>query len=433
MSDPDGRLLTTTRRRLFVGTLALVALLVIGTGAAAALVALRALDDDVDRALTATVDAAGTTIREGLPSTREGETDEAIPAVSDTFLLILDPAGAVVANPSRIGVGGLPDGLAVGAARAGGRDLRTITAGGIEMRLLTVAVRSQDQAGVIGYVQGAFVLTLHDEQSRSIVSAILLVGAAALAAAAAITLIVTGRAISPIRRAFTAQRRFVASASHELRTPAALIRANADVIEREGLSAPAGKPLVADIIAESDRLAQLVGDLLEMASFDATGLAIDPQPVDLAEVADATAREAQALAAGRGVRVVARVDPSSATLVGGDRNRLVQLLLILLDNAFDHSPPGGTVTIDVRRADRNVELSVSDAGPGILASDRDRIFEPFTRLPGWRRDRAGGTGLGLSIARRIVTAHRGTIRVSDTGAGGGATLVVTIPAMAAGS
>ncbi|HEX2755392.1 MAG TPA: HAMP domain-containing sensor histidine kinase, partial [Candidatus Limnocylindrales bacterium] len=252
-----------------------------------------------------------------------------------------------------------------------------------------------------------------------------------LAAAAAITLIVTGGAIAPIRRSFAAQRRFVAFASHELRTPAALIRANADVIEREGLALPAGRPLVADIIAESDRLAHLVGDLLELASIEASGLAIDARPVDLAELASATAREAQPLAAGRGVHVVARADPSSVTIVGGDRNRLVQLLLILLDNAFDHSPAGGTVTIAVRRADRNVELAVSDSGPGIPASDRERVFEPFTGLPGGRRDRAGGTGLGLSIARRIVSAHRGTIRVDDTRAGGGATLLVTIPALTA--
>ena len=89
--------------------------------------------------------------------------------------------------------------------------------------------------------------------------------------------------------------------------------------------------------------------------------------------------------------------------MNGDRDRLVQLLLILLDNAFDHSPPGGTVTVDVRRAGHDVELVVADEGPGIPAAERERVFEPFTRLPGVRRDRAGGTGLGLAIARRIAT------------------------------
>jgi signal transduction histidine kinase len=114
-------------------------------------------------------------------------------------------------------------------------------------------------------------------------------------------------------------------------------------------------------------------------------------------------------------------------IVNGDRERLVQLLLILLDNAFDHSPSGGTVTVEVRRTEGNVELIVADQGPGIAESERERVFEPFTRLPGVRRDRSGGTGLGLAIARRIATAHRGTIRIADA-PGGGAAVVVTIPA-----
>ena len=119
-------------------------------------------------------------------------------------------------------------------------------------------------------------------------------------------------------------------------------------------------------------------------------------------------------------------DPMPA-IVNGDRDRLVQLLLILLDNALDHSPPGGTVTVEVERADRNVVLTVADHGPGIAVAERERVFEPFTRLPGVRRDRSGGTGLGLAIARRIATAHRGTIRIADA-PGGGAAVVVTIPA-----
>ena len=430
MTTPTSRLLTRTRRRLFVVTLGLVALLVLGIGAATAFVTLRALDVEVDRALAASVKAAADAMHDGLPSTSEpSDSEDAILASSDTFLLVLDAKGALVANPSRVPLAGLPDEAAVRAAQATGRDLRTVDAGGVEIRLLTVPIEPEGNGTPIGYVQGGFVLTLHDGQSASIVAAISLVAVIGLVGAAVVTLIVTGRALVPIRRSFEAQRRFVADASHELRTPTALIRANADVMEREGLVSDGGRPLVSDIITEADRLGRLVGDLLQLAASDTTGIVVDTRPVNLDAIATDTVRQADALATERGVRLVAQDATGAPAIVNGDRDRLIQLLLILLDNAFDHSPPGGTVTVGVRSADRIVELAVADEGPGIPPAERERVFEPFERLPGTRRDSSSGTGLGLAIARRIATAHGGTIRIDD-GPAGGARFVVDFPVAA---
>ena len=430
MTDSTSRLIARTRRRLFLVTFGLVALLVIGIGAAAAIVTLQALDADVDRALATSVDAAARALHDGLPSGRGGsdDTDDAVLAASDTFLLILDANGAVVANPSRVPLVGLPDEAAVKAASVNGRDLRTVEAAGVDVRLLTVPIQTESGGGpTVGYVQGGFILVLHDQQSRSILAAILLVAVVGLIGAAIVTLIVTGWALVPIRRSFEAQRRFVADASHELRTPAALIRANADVMEREGLAADEGKPLVADIITEADRLARLVGDLLQLATTESTGLIIERRPVDLGVIASDTIREAEALAAERTVTLVGEVAPDGSAIVSGDRDRLVQLVLILLDNAFDHSPSGGIVTVGLRRLDRMVELAVADEGPGIPLTERERVFEPFMRLSGVRRDNSSGTGLGLAIARRIVSAHGGSIRIDD-GPAGGARFIVEIPA-----
>ena len=429
MTDPTARLLRSTRRRLIVVTLGLIALLVIGIGAATAFVGLRALDADVDRALAASVDAAVAGLGGELPQAQEeADADETLPASSDTVVLYLDPTGKELANPSRLALPGLPDTAALAAASATGRDLRTVDVNGVEVRLLTVPVRAED-GSMKGFVQGGFILKLHDAQSNSLVAAIALVGAVGLIGAAVVTLVVTGDALIPIRQSFDAQRRFVADASHELRTPAALIRANAEVLEREDLVTDEGRPLVGDIVAESDRLGRLVGDLLQLASSDATGLVLDRQPVDLAGIATDTVRQAEALAAERGVSL--RMDSSESggrTVVSGDRDRLMQLLLILLDNAFDHSPHGSTVRVAVRASGRAVALTVADEGPGIPMADRARVFEPFARLPGVARDRAGGTGLGLAIARRIVTAHDGTIGVDDA-PGGGARFAVTLPAV----
>ncbi len=420
---PTELLLRRTRRRLFAVTLALLTLLVIGVGAATLIMGLSALDAGVDRALQTAVDAAAASVTGEMPTSDErNEPDEQAPSGADTVLLVLNPSGKVVQNRTGSSLPGLPDVGVLPSASAAGQDLRTIRAGDHSLRLLTVPL--VHDGTLLGYVQGAFVLDVHDSQSQSLVIAVIIVGAMGLIGAALITLLVTGRALVPIRNGFEAQRRFVADASHELRTPAALIRANAEVLEREDLIADDGRPLLEDVIAEADRLGGLVGDLLQLAAWDETRLSIAPVALDAAALASDTVRGASALAAERDVRL--QTDAASPAIAMADRDRLVQLLLILVDNAVDHSPAGGTVTVRVRGGPHAVEIDVDDQGPGIAAGDRERIFEPFTRLSGTTRHGSGGTGLGLAIARRIVDAHGGTIR-ADSPAGGGARFTVELP------
>ena len=421
MTDPTARLIGATRRRLVGVTFGLVAVLVVGIGTGTAIAGLRALDADVDRALDAAVAAAAQ--RGGEQAHEPTDGDESTPASSDTFVLYLDAAGRVTANPSRVGLAGLPDSTAVAEVAGGAtRDLRTVTAGGLSVRLLTIPISGEDRAA--GYVQGGFVLTLHDRQSASLLVTIVIVGLAGLVAAAIVTLIVTSRALVPVRRSFDAQRRFVADASHELRTPVALIRANAEVLQREGLVQPAGAPLAADIVAEADRLGRLVADLLTIAASDARDLTLELTQLDLARLAAETARSAAALAAERGVSIV--VDADRPVQVAGDRDQLTQLALILIDNAISHSPGGGAVTVAVAPGGRWATLTVSDQGPGVPEADRGRIFEAFTRLSDGRRRGHRGSGLGLAIGSRIAAAHGGEIGIDDA-PGGGARFTVSLP------
>ena len=416
------RLLRRTRLRLFATTLALLTLLVVGVGAATIVVATSSLDADLDRALEAAVRAQVAALDGELPSGEEqSEGGEHSPAVADTVLLVLDTDGRVLLNRTGQTLPGLPDAAALGGAD-GGLDIRTVATDGVKVRVLTMPVLHDGAPA--GFVQGGFDLTLHDRQAQSLVLAVLIVGALGLVAAAAIAYVVTGRALVPIREGFEAQRRFVADASHELRTPAALIRANAEVLEREGLVTGDGSALVSDIIGEADRLGGLVGDLLQLAAWDETTLTLSPVALDVASLAADTVRGATALAAER--RVGLEVDVTGPAPAVADRDRLVQLLLILVDNAIDHSPAGETVTVRVRQAGGDVVIDVDDRGPGIPPAERERIFEPFTRLSGTTRHGSGGTGLGLAIARRIVDAHGGTIR-ADSPAGGGARFTVTLP------
>ncbi len=416
-------------------TMGLLTLLVVGIGAATAAVTLQALHDDLDHAVKdavqARVDAArgegagGENGGTGVPTSDSdaGADRERPTGPSDTFVLVIDSKGTVIENRSSYPMAGLPDAAALAVARGGGADLRTITAGGVDVRLYTLPI-THDGA-IQEYVQGGIGLKGLEQETQILILGITSVGAVGLVGAALITLLVTGRALRPVREGFETQRRFVADASHELRTPAALIRANAEVLQREDLVDEEGGPLVQDIVAEADRLGGLVGDLLQLAAWDEMRMAVSPVTLDAASIARDTVRGATAMAAERGVRLAH--DAAGPVFARADRDRLVQLLLILVDNAVDHSPPATTVTVRVRRSGAHAILEVEDQGPGIPPAERERIFEPFTRLHGTTRHGSGGTGLGLAIARRITDAMHGTIAVSSP-EGGGARFIVTLPA-----
>ncbi len=336
---------------------------------------------------------------------------------------MLAPDGTLVANPARVPLGGLPDADAVTAAAVSGSDLRTVDAGGARVRLLTVPVTHE--GAVVGYVQSGYVLTLQDRQIQTIVLTVVIVGLLGLLGAAVVTVVVVGRALVPIRAAFDTERRFIADASHEIRTPAAIIRASAEVLEREDLVKEGGRPLVADMVAETDRLGRLVDDLLALDASDRGTLVLDRRPTDLRALVAETAARARPLAAERGV-AVAGPTAGAPAVADVDPDRLIQVLLVLIDNATRHAPAGTPVTVDVVRAGSTVEITVDDRGPGVPSGAREAIFEPFARLPGESRARGSGSGLGLAIARRIVEMHGGSIGVADA-PGGGARFAIALP------
>jgi signal transduction histidine kinase len=403
--------------------MALVGTLVLVLGVASVFFGLRALDNGVDQALHQAATAEAQRLEGEMPAPGGEEGDEHAPQGSDTFFLVLDPQGQLLANPSGVPLGGLPDEAAVNAARTSGSDVRTVEVQAGPVRLETVPIGSASAPQ--GWVQAGYVLTLHETQSRELVVAIVIVGLLGLLGAALVTLWITGRALVPIRQAFATERRFVADASHEIRTPTAIIRASAEVLQREELVRPEGRDLAEDIVSEADRLGRLVEELLALAASERGTLAVDRRPTDLAEVASATVRRAGPLAAEQGL-VLDGPDGTDPPLpVLADPDRLVQLLLVLLDNAFRVSPPGGHVTVAVAQVGRRAQVAVSDDGPGVPADQRERIFEPFARLAD-RRRQGRGSGLGLAIASRLAVLHGGTLSVGDA-PGGGARFVLEIP------
>ncbi|MEV4280129.1 sensor histidine kinase [Actinoplanes xinjiangensis] len=213
------------------------------------------------------------------------------------------------------------------------------------------------------------------------------------------------------------QQRFVADASHELRSPLAAIRQAAEVARSHPGALPEGE-LAEAVLEESGRMERLVEQLLLLTRTGGAGVR-QLRDVDLDDLATAEARRVR--------RAGLTVDTSGvgAGRVRGDATALAQVVRNLTDNASRHAR--GAVTVTVRTAGDGVELVVEDDGAGVPESERERVFERFVRLDEARDRDAGGSGLGLAIVKETVTAHGGTVGVTAS-ALGGARFVVWLPA-----
>jgi signal transduction histidine kinase len=169
---------------------------------------------------------------------------------------------------------------------------------------------------------------------------------------------------------------------------------------------------VKDILSETERMAKLVSQMLTLAQVDAGQRTLSRTPLSLAELADEVGRSMRALADAKHIALEVRADPS--VWVEGQRDRLREVLVTLVDNAIKYTPAGGHVSIAVERHSRRATVTISDTGAGIPAESLKNIFERFYRVDKARTRDDGGTGLGLAIARHMVLAHGGDIKMEST-------------------
>jgi signal transduction histidine kinase len=242
-------------------------------------------------------------------------------------------------------------------------------------------------------------------------------------------LMVGRRALAPVEQSRRRQLEFTADASHELRTPLSVIRAEADV----ALSAPreAGeyRDALSRIQGESQRLRQLVDDMLWLARFDARPPPPGDEPVDLAILAQSCADRFRAVGP-----AVSAETPDDAVLISAPPEWIDRLAGVLVDNACRHAGPHGKVRIEVRAHGSRVSLTVEDSGPGIPAAERPYLFDRFHRLtpeapppntpipnhetPTQPSPSQGGAGLGLAIGDSIVRSTGGRWHIADSPLGG---------------
>lgn len=232
--------------------------------------------------------------------------------------------------------------------------------------------------------------------------------------------------ITDLRRADQVRRDFVANVSHELRTPLTAIRGYVEALRDSDVTADESRRFLEIIARHTDRMERLVKDLLRLARLDArqetltigpceTRRVIDSVVTDLAPSAQAR-RQFIEIAVGRG-----------ADNVLADPAKLHDALRNLVSNAITYAPEQSTIRVEAARADRGIELSVSDQGPGIPEEDLSRVFERFYRVDKSRARDPGGTGLGLAIVKHLIELHGGTARAENRREGG-ARFVLTLAA-----
>jgi len=419
------------RRRLTMGYVGILALtLVVFSVVVVFMFYLRASDQQDDLLLQKAEDKADNVLSgKDRYSVVKATTDY------DVAVIVLLPDGSTYGDLDETSFSlGLPYAYMAQSAGQESRTIKeTVSAPGGTVRVMSIPVKRYGEFGsVVAVVQAAQSRQAVTETVERLIFVLVLSGVGALVLAAAGGLFMSRRAMRPVQEAFGRQRTFIADASHELKTPLTLIRADAEVLSR-GIDDPNmandNRELVDELLGETDRMSAILSDLLLLARLDAEKISVAREPFDLALVLSETSERFAARAGADNKNLEVR--HSGKLPARGDADRTGQVLAALLDNALRFTPAGGTITVEGRITDKRVEATVTDTGPGIVPENLDRIFERFYRADAHSAARSrgptgGGTGLGLAIARDLARIQGGGL-TAENAAGGGARFSLSLP------
>ena len=251
-------------------------------------------------------------------------------------------------------------------------------------------------------------------------------GIAVLAAIAAVSVFswfFTRKMIRPLEKSRKEQTAFIAAASHELRSPLAVIRSGLSAIPKASPERAEG--FIDMSLRECDRMARLIQDMLSLSNADNHTWKLEPSPCELDTLLLETYEKFEALTKEKGLLLSVSLPDEPLSPCSLDTGKIAQVLSILLDNAMSYVPEGGRICLSLKKEPGAAVISVSDNGPGIPDLEKEAIFQRFYRSDASRNDKQH-FGLGLCIAREIALLHNGSLSVSDA-PNGGAVFTLRLP------
>ncbi len=420
----------STRWRLTLWFVAVLALILTVLGAAVFFITRAALFDAVDDSLRSRATTELRLLAPRLPQQIRPQQRPVNVIVGPTFTAggyfyaLVDRDGELLAGTSNVDPNGLANQEAIEKALNGDPTFdNTDSSTGESLRVYVVPMEAPQAPGLV--LQVGRSIEPEKETLRRLIFILGAGGGVGLVLALVGGFFLAGRALRPIGAAMDRQRAFVADASHELRTPLSLIRANAELLQRHpSKTVRTNMPALEDIIRETDELGTLVSQMLTLAKADAGTTPFAFTQVALHDLVEDVGKQMRVLADKKGLQLDVRID--GPVRVRGDEMRLRELLLILLDNAIKFTDATGTVGLTLEADDGKAVVRVTDSGSGIPPEALLHVFDRFYRADKARSRAEGGAGLGLAIAKWIVEGHRGSIRV-DSDPGRGTTFTVQLP------
>lgn len=297
-----------------------------------------------------------------------------------------------------------------------------VTEDGKTMRVLTTPLRYRND--VVGYFQLQLPTSTREENTRDFLLTMLVMAPFVLIGFGLIGFVVSGRAVKPIERVVATLQQFVADAGHELNTPASIIQARAQTLERKFEKQGIIHEDLAMIIASAERMGAIVKSLMLLAELDGRHESKKSRSIDMKSVVSTVLTSFQEKYERKNILLREGLIESSVLIA--DQESLHCIVSNLLDNAYKYTDSAGSVTVSCTSKDGNIRFEVADTGIGIPEESVPFIFDRFYRVDKSRNRDSGGSGLGLSIVKAVVESLGGTVSV-DSQVGSGSRFRVEIP------
>jgi len=302
--------------------------------------------------------------------------------------------------------------------------LQSFSIGSTSYRFINISVSTNKNYASVEKIQVIYNLKREKEMLSHLLMVIGIGSVISIFIAILAGIYLARKALIPIKHSWEKQQQFVADASHELRTPLSVMKLNLEHLFRHpDHSIEQESEIIHQAIQEINYLSKMTSDLLTLARSDSNELLLRAEPIHLDNILDKVVKEFSALAALKKIEITAEIQPIEMI---GDRERLKQLFIILLDNALKYTKECGAISVKASNKNARAFIEISDTGIGISSEDLPYIFDRYYRGDKSRTRHLEGSGLGLSIAHWIVQSHSGKIRITSN-EGEGTQVFISLP------